>query len=70
MSIDFSEYTFDIANPEKKRKIMTNIERYVREGTNVDEVDWENMPKREDEEPAPKYKSTPKEKKIFISGFA
>ena len=53
-----------------KRKIIANIERYVKEGTDVDEVDWENMPKRENREPAPKYKSTPEEKKIFISGFA
>ena len=38
MSSDFSEYTFNIADPEKKKKIMNNIDRYVNEGAGVDEL--------------------------------
>ena len=38
MSIDFSEYTFNIADPEKKKKIMNNIDRYVNEGAGIDEL--------------------------------
>ena len=39
MSIDFSEYTFNIADPKKKKKIMDNIDRYISEGTDIDKLD-------------------------------